>query len=139
MRSFFGGRKRFSDLSESEILALAISSEEDDARIYRGFAEQLRSEYPASAKVFDGMALEEDLVRVAFDGRRCVPDVARGLNVRGQVVVHPVRLVLEVRSLRVPQARRVVPATEVDEHVEDTGVGSVRGATGPHQLVELVL
>ena len=60
MRSFFGGRKRFSDLSESEILGLAISSEEDDAQIYRGFAERLRSEYPASAKVFDGMAVEED-------------------------------------------------------------------------------
>ncbi|MDJ1018226.1 MAG: ferritin family protein, partial [Paracoccaceae bacterium] len=60
MRSFFGGRKNFSDLSESEILGLAISSEEDDARIYRGFAERLRSDYPASAKVFEGMALEED-------------------------------------------------------------------------------
>ena len=53
-------RKRFSDLSEQEILALAISSEEDDARIYRGYAEKLRPEYPDSAKVFEGMALEED-------------------------------------------------------------------------------
>lgn len=60
MRSFFTGRKRFRDLSESEILGLAISSEEDDARIYRGFAERLRTDYPASAKVFDGMAVEED-------------------------------------------------------------------------------
>lgn len=53
-------RKRFSDLSEQEILALAISSEEDDARIYRQYAEILRAEYPSSAKVFDGMAEEED-------------------------------------------------------------------------------
>ncbi|WP_170473345.1 iron exporter MbfA [Ruegeria arenilitoris] len=60
MRSFFGGRKRFTDLSESEILGLAISSEEDDAQIYRGFAERLRSDYPATAKVFDGMSVEED-------------------------------------------------------------------------------
>jgi rubrerythrin len=39
---------------------LAISSEEDDARIYRTYAERLRGEYPASAAVFDGMATEED-------------------------------------------------------------------------------
>ena len=53
-------RKRFSDLSEQEILALAISSEEDDARIYRGYAERLRAAFPDSAAVFDGMAIEED-------------------------------------------------------------------------------
>ena len=35
-------RRRFRDLSEQEILALAISSEEDDARIYRSYAEMLR-------------------------------------------------------------------------------------------------
>jgi rubrerythrin len=53
-------RRRFSDLSEQEVLALAISNEEDDARIYRSFAERLRADYPASAAVFDGMAIEED-------------------------------------------------------------------------------
>ncbi|MCK8464567.1 rubrerythrin family protein [Aliiroseovarius sp. S1339] len=53
-------RRRFSDLSEQEILALAISNEEDDARIYRQYAEYLRADFPASAKVFDGMAEEED-------------------------------------------------------------------------------
>jgi len=56
----FSNRRRFSDLSEQEIIALAISSEEDDARIYRTYAERLRSEFPASAAVFDGMADEED-------------------------------------------------------------------------------
>lgn len=56
-------RKRFKDLSEQEILALAISSEEDDARIYRGYAERLRGEFPASAAVFEGMAAEEDMHR----------------------------------------------------------------------------
>lgn len=56
----FSNRKRFSDLTEQEILALAISSEEDDASIYRSYAERLRQEYPASAAVFDGMAVEED-------------------------------------------------------------------------------
>ncbi len=53
-------RRRFADLSEQEILALAISNEEDDARIYRQYAERLREDFPASAKVFDGMAVEED-------------------------------------------------------------------------------
>ena len=51
--------KRFADLSEQEILALAISNEEEDSRIYRGFAEGLREQYPASAKVFVEMADEE--------------------------------------------------------------------------------
>src|SRR6266403_2769882 len=66
--------KRFADLSEQEILALAISNEEEDSRIYRGFAEGLRQPYPASAKVFDQMADEEvrhrtmlfDLYRAKF-------------------------------------------------------------------------
>ena len=51
--------KRFSDLTEQEILALAITNEDEDSRIYRGFAEGLRQTYPASAKVFDEMAEEE--------------------------------------------------------------------------------
>ncbi len=53
-------RRRFSDLSEQEVLALAISSEEDDAQIYRTYAHRLRGDYAASAAVFDGMAIEED-------------------------------------------------------------------------------
>jgi len=53
-------RRRFRDLSEQEILALAISSEEDDARIYRSYAETLRADYPDTAAIFDGMAREED-------------------------------------------------------------------------------
>ncbi|MFK7763581.1 MAG: iron exporter MbfA [Roseobacter sp.] len=57
---FSFSRKRFSDLTEREILALAISSEEDDARIYRGYAEHLRADFPDSAKIFEGMAAAED-------------------------------------------------------------------------------
>jgi erythrin-vacuolar iron transport family protein len=53
-------RRRFADLTAQEVLALAISSEEDDAQIYRGFAERLRAGAPASAAIFDGMAVEED-------------------------------------------------------------------------------
>ncbi|WP_187429327.1 hypothetical protein ROLI_039790 [Roseobacter fucihabitans] len=58
--SFSFPRKRFRDLNEQEILALAISCEEDDARIYRGYAESLRADFPDSAHIFDGMAQEED-------------------------------------------------------------------------------
>jgi len=53
-------RRRFKDLSEQEVLALAISSEEDDARIYRSYSERLRADFPASAAIFDDMAIEED-------------------------------------------------------------------------------
>jgi rubrerythrin len=51
--------KAFSDLTEQEILALAISSEDDDARTYATFAHQLMEKFPASAKVFVEMAEEE--------------------------------------------------------------------------------
>ncbi len=65
-RVFGFGRRSFDSLSEQEILALAISSEEDDARIYRAYADGLRDEFPQSAKVFDGMADEEDSHRAAL-------------------------------------------------------------------------
>jgi rubrerythrin len=51
--------KAFSDLSEQEILALAISSEEDDSRTYMTFAHGLMDKFPASARVFVEMAEEE--------------------------------------------------------------------------------
>jgi len=51
--------KRFADLTEQEILALSITNEEEDSRIYRNFAEGLRANYPASATMFDEMADEE--------------------------------------------------------------------------------
>ncbi len=57
---FLTQRKRFDDLSDQEIIALAISSEEDDARIYRSYAGMLRTDFPATAALFDGMAAEED-------------------------------------------------------------------------------
>ncbi len=49
----------FSELSEQQILALAISSEDDDARVYMSFANQLHDDFPASAHVFFDMAEEE--------------------------------------------------------------------------------
>ncbi len=60
----FGNSKRdFSSLSEQEILALAISSEEDDARIYLAYADMLRDQFPQSSKVFEEMAEVENTHR----------------------------------------------------------------------------
>jgi rubrerythrin len=59
----FAHRLKFTDLSEQDILALAISSEEDDSRIYRSYAQMLRLDFPATAAIFDGMAAEEDAHR----------------------------------------------------------------------------
>ena len=66
--------KDFNSLSEQEILALAISLEEEDERVYSDISEGLRRDFPASSAVFDGMRLEEsghrrrliDLYRVKF-------------------------------------------------------------------------
>ena len=51
--------KNFKDLSEREIVALAISLEEEDGRIYGDFIDGLRNTYPASAKMFEEMQKEE--------------------------------------------------------------------------------
>ena len=51
--------KSFSDLTEQEVLALAISNEDDDSRIYRSFADGLRGSYPDTARMYDKMAEEE--------------------------------------------------------------------------------
>ncbi len=51
--------KRFDDLSEPELLALAISNEEEDSRVYADFSHSLREEYPSTANMFADMAAEE--------------------------------------------------------------------------------
>src|SRR3712207_5589643 len=51
--------KALSELTEREVLALAIANEEEDSRIYQSFADRLRTDFPASATVFDEMAEEE--------------------------------------------------------------------------------
>jgi erythrin-vacuolar iron transport family protein len=59
-------RRQFTNLSEQEVLALAISSEEDDGRIYRWYAQLLAAGFPQSAKAFEEMAGEEDDHRAAL-------------------------------------------------------------------------
>lgn len=53
-------KRDFASLSEKEILSLAVAAEEEDGRIYAAYADRVRENYPASAKVFEGMAQEED-------------------------------------------------------------------------------
>lgn len=52
-------QRTFDSLTEREILAMAISSEEEDARIYADFADGLRESYPATAEIYRQMSAEE--------------------------------------------------------------------------------
>lgn len=104
----FAGRRRFSDLSEAEILALAISSEEDDGRIYATYAERLRAEYPATAAIFDGMAAEENEHRrrliAAYEARfgKVIPLIRRE-HVAGFYSRRPVWLIENLGLDRIRQ------------------------------------
>ena len=109
-------RKRFKDLNEQEVLALAISSEEDDAQIYRGYAERLRAEYPKSAAVFDGMAEEEDQHRqrlIDLHQKRFGPTIPliRREHVSGYYARRPVWL---VENLGLERIRAEAAAMEQD-------------------------
>jgi rubrerythrin len=113
---FLTQRKRFDDLTEQEILALAISSEEDDARIYRGYAEHLRTEFPDSAAVFDGMATEEDghrqrLIALHEDRFGSVIPLIRREHVAGYYNRRPVWL---VENLGLDRIRSEAEAMERD-------------------------
>jgi rubrerythrin len=85
----------FSELSEREILALAIANEEEDGRIYLDIAEGLRAEYPASASMFTAMAADEnehrrqllDLYRAKFGEH--IP-LIRKQDVRGFIRHKPI-------------------------------------------------
>jgi rubrerythrin len=58
--------RKFKDLSEREILALAIAAEEEDGRVYADFADGLREAYPATAKLFEDMREEESQHRASL-------------------------------------------------------------------------
>jgi rubrerythrin len=108
--------KRFADLSEQEILALAITNEEEDSRIYRGFAEGLREKFSASAKVFDEMAEEEvrhrtmlfDLYRTKFG--EYLPLIRRQ-DVKGFIQKKPLWL---TRPLGLDEVRKYAEAMEFE-------------------------
>ena len=94
-------------MSEREILALAISNEEEDARVFADFADGLHDDYPASAKVFDEMATEEnghrrrliDLFVAKFGNH--IPLVRRQ-DIRGYI---PAKPVWHMRPLGIDTAR----------------------------------
>lgn len=108
--------RNFNGLSEREILALAISLEEEDERVYADFADGLRQDFPASAAVFDGMREEEsghrrrliELFQKKFGEH--IPLIRRQ-DVKGFVHRKPVWL---VRPLGLETVRKQASAMEVE-------------------------
>src|SRR5881409_999803 len=114
--NLWGMAKNFRDLSEAEILALAISLEEEDGRIYGDFADGLRQSYPASAAMFDQMQEEESQHRaslIEIYRRRFgehIPLIRRQ-DVKGFVQRRPVWL---VQPLRINEVRKQVGVMELE-------------------------
>ncbi len=108
--------RRFDDLSEREVLALAIALEEEDARIYADLADGLRESYPSVAARFDALRADEDghrrrlldLYRARFGDH--IPHVRRQ-DVRGFVARRPVWL---VRPLGLAAARKQAQVMELE-------------------------
>src|SRR5216683_2593021 len=108
--------KKFHELSEREVLALAISLEEEDERVYADFAEGLRQDYPASAAMFEGMREEEsghrrrliELYKQKFGEH--IPLIRRQ-DVRGFVVRPALWL---IRPLRIDAVRKEASTLEVE-------------------------
>jgi rubrerythrin len=105
--------RAFDSLTEKEILALAISQEEEDAHIYDDFAEGLKESYPAQAEKFTQMRQEEDghrhrlieLYRSRFGEH--IPLIRRQ-DVRGFVRRKPVWLVRPLGLQAVQKAAEVM-------------------------------
>src|SRR6476659_9112528 len=108
--------RTFKSLSEREILALAISLEEEDARIYADFAEGLRVDYPATAEQFIRIRADEDrhrhrlldLYRKKFGEH--IPLIRRQ-DVKGFVNRRPVWL---VRPLGLAAVRKTAETMELE-------------------------
>jgi rubrerythrin len=108
--------REFSELSEREVLALAIGSEEEDGRIYNDIAERMRDDYPATAKVFIEMAAEEsehrhkllDLYREKFGEH--IPLIRRQ-DVRGFITR---RAVWQLPKPRIDDVRRLAESMEAE-------------------------
>src|ERR1700692_1064750 len=108
--------KNFNTLSERETLALAISLEEEDERVYADFAEGLKQDFPTSASLFDAMRGDEsghrrrliELYRQKFGEH--IPLIRRP-DVKGFVARKPVWL---VRPLGLEAVRREASAIEVE-------------------------
>ena len=112
----YGVMKKFEELTEREVLALAIALEEEDERVYADFAEGLRQDYPATASMFDGMREEEsghrrrliELFQKKFGEH--IPLIRRQ-DVRGFVERPALWL---VRPLRIEAVRKEASTMEVE-------------------------
>src|ERR1700733_10595379 len=133
--------RKFDSLSEREILALAISLEEEDERIYADYAEGLRQDFPASAAVFDGMREEEsghrrrliELFRKKFGDH--IPLIRRH-DVKGFVTRQPVWL---TQPLRLDVIRNQVSAMEVESRrFYERASGRTRDAATRQLIDDLV-
>src|SRR3989442_815258 len=108
--------KKFKDLTEKEILAIAIGAEEEDGRIYGEFADALRDDYPSTAQMFEDMRAEEivhrdrlfEMFRHRFGDY--IPLIRRE-NVKGFLQRRPVWL---VRPLGVKVARKQAELMELE-------------------------
>ncbi|MBV9636116.1 MAG: rubrerythrin [Methylobacteriaceae bacterium] len=130
--------KAFDNLSEREILAVAIAAEEEDSRIYLTFAEDLHERYPSSAKVFEEMAEEEKQHRhmlfELYESRfgQNLPPIRRE-DVKGFLKRRPIWL---TRNLPLDRMRKEAEAMEFQaerfyvkaaERATDTGVRKLLG------------
>jgi rubrerythrin len=108
--------KAFSELTEREVLAVAISGEEEDSRIYLSFAEDLTERYPDSAKVFSEMAEEEKghrhLLLQMYEERfgPNLPPIRRG-DVKGFIRRRPIWL---TRNLSLDVIRKEAETMEFE-------------------------
>src|ERR1700727_1833254 len=125
--------KNFADLSEREVLAVAISAEEEDSRIYMSFAEDLAERYPESAKIFEEMAEEEKgQLHIVLENSeesfgQNLPPIRRD-NVKGFLRRRPIWL---TKNLSLDAIRREVSTMEFEaerfyikaaEQTQDVGV-----------------
>jgi len=130
--------KSFADLTEREVLAVAIASEEEDSRIYMTFAEDLAERYPDSAKVFEEMAEEErghrHMLLELYEQRfgKHLPPIRRE-DVRGFLRRRPVWL---TKNLSLDTVRKEVETMEFEaerfyvkaaEQAQDVGVRRLLG------------
>jgi erythrin-vacuolar iron transport family protein len=130
--------KKFDELTEREVLALAISLEEEDERVYSDFAEGLRQDYPASAGMFEAMREEEsahrrkliELFRTKFGEH--IPLIRRQ-DVRGFVERPALWL---RRPLRIDAVRKEASTMEVEtRHFYERAAARTQDA-GIRQLLD---
>ena len=108
--------RRFDELTEREVLALAISLEEEDERVYADIADGLRADYPSTAEMFEGMRQEEsghrrrliEVFRERFGEH--IPLIRRH-DVRGFITRRPVWL---IRPLPLDTIRHQAASLEIE-------------------------